>query len=158
MIINDPFPYETISARILSVMCLGDSTASNEMWQEGLCSRGMDWLNGEINDVIVIENSIEVGSDNHYKQVENSKVEDSTISDENICTSNIIEIIEKTMSVQIRENFNEQVFQESHLYDTMKDIVEDVSGEECQDINTESLLKDEKFDKIKNRIKQILDA
>ena len=63
-------------------MCLGDSTASNEMWQEGLCSRGMDWLNGEINDVIVIENSIEVGSDNHYKQVENSKVEDSTISDE----------------------------------------------------------------------------
>ena len=139
-------------------MCLGDSTASNEMWQEGLCSRGMDWLNGEINDVIVIENSIEVGSDNHYKQVENSKVEDSTISDENICTSNIIEIIEKAMSVQIRENFNEQVFQESHLYDTMKNIVEDVSGEECQDINTESLLKDEKFDKIKNRIKQILDA
>ena len=118
----------------------------------------MDWLNGEINDVIVIENSIEIGSDNHYKQVENSKVEDSTISDENICTSNIIEIIEKAMSVQIRENFNEQVFQESHLYDTMKNIVEDVSGEECQDINTESLLKDEKFDKIKNRIKQILDA
>ena len=31
-------------------------------------------------------------------------------------------------------------------------------GEECQDINTESLLKDEKFEKIKNRIKQILDA